>query len=185
MKTPGAVLISATCLGAIAITGIVMGGPNTAAQTPTIKIGLDPRFKDYRSWHKVNEKRVLMDPIVATLCTTPKQYSKLNPHVSKYITVYVNETGRTAMLSKEPTTFPGGSIIIKEKYGREADGQSEMITIMVKREKGFSSSVGDWEFVSAETENAVYKNVDLSHCISCHQQRPDSDYVFRSYLPKD
>jgi len=37
--------------------------------------------------------------------------------VGTSIIVYVNGVGREALLSKEPKTFPIGSVIVKEKTG--------------------------------------------------------------------
>jgi len=184
MKIIGLLVVGAACLGGIIVYGTTRNKESsTGTQSPPIGIGRDPRIAGYQTWHKVNANRMRMQDTIASLCIIPKQYTGLNPHVSKYITVYVNEKGKSAMLSNDKTEFPVGSIIVKEKYSRLTGGQVELLTIMIKREKGFDPTVGDWEFITADREDKVYKNVNLAHCISCHQQEPEKDFTFRSYLP--
>jgi hypothetical protein len=126
-----------------------------------------------------------MEPYVAAMCAMPPEYAKGNPHAPKFITVFVNNIGEKAMLATDSTTIPVGSIIVKEKFDSDTDGKLELLTIMVKREKGFDPTVGDWEFLTASGERNVHQGVDVSHCISCHRGQPETDFVFRSYLPQD
>jgi len=57
---------------------------------------------------------------------------------------------------------------------------------MIKREKGFNPLTGDWEFMVVDGSGTkVESRGKLESCQGCHLARPDTDYVFRSYLPDD
>ena len=73
----------------------------------------------YRAWFKVNPTPQVMQARTALDCAAPvggnRIYGPDNPHHEKFITVYVNEVGRTAMMEQAKPTFPEGSVIVKEK----------------------------------------------------------------------
>lgn len=142
----------------------------------------DSPIEGYRNWHLVNKEPVLMETLVSTLCIQLPKWGPTNPHVPKYIKVYVNDMGREAMLSSRPVVFPVGSIIVKEKFKRGDDKNAELLTIMIKRAKSAEPSVSDWEFLTAPNEDRVLQNGDVSHCISCHAEEPKSDFTFKTYM---
>lgn len=147
------------------------------------------KLKDTSEWTKVNAKPYLMDSAVALDCAMPtaKTYErerKKNPHAESFITVYVNNTGREAMLAKEVQTFPQGSMIVKEKIGHANEGSKPLLyTLMIKREPGYNPDLGDWEFavVGANGKDLQGKG-KLVNCQSCHRQKRESDFIFRPYL---
>jgi hypothetical protein len=57
---------------------------------------------------------------------------------------------------------------------------------MIKREKGYNPENGDWEYLvldgSASTIKAQGK---IEKCQICHIGSKNTDYVDRSYLPKE
>src|SRR5262249_26909589 len=71
----------------------------------------------YRQWTRVNPEPELVQAQNAQLCaalvTTAAPGSPHGP--DKYITVYVNEIGRHAMMEEKTPHFPQGSVIVKEK----------------------------------------------------------------------
>src|SRR4051794_6576438 len=70
---------------------------------------------NYRSWTKLNRKPVYMKPFIAALCApTPKALAEDNPHVPKYFTIYVNDTGRRTIYEEKPAKYPVGTVIVKE-----------------------------------------------------------------------
>ncbi|MEO7453337.1 MAG: cytochrome P460 family protein [Fimbriimonadales bacterium] len=145
----------------------------------------DSQIKDYQSWHLVNTEPVLMDLFVATLCVpTPPQYAPDNPHMPKYIKVYVNDIGTEAMLSAEPIVFPVGSVIVKEKLKKVDEKKPELLTIMIKRAVSTPPSVQDWEFITSTDQKHIAKGGDVSHCVSCHTGQQETDFVYKSYLNK-
>ena len=124
-----------------------------------------------------------MEQYVNLLCRPqPKQWGPTNPHVRKYIKVYVNDIGKRAMLSEQPTVFPVGSIIVKEKFKKGDDNNPELLTIMIKRAVSTPPSMQDWEFSTSTDQKQVTKGGDVSHCVSCHTGQPKTDFVYKTYL---
>jgi hypothetical protein len=141
----------------------------------------------YRNWTRVNAEPQLMPDQVSMLCAAPvpiKVDDSSNPHRHKYITVYVNETGRKAMLEQKNPVFPEGSVIVKEKLSEKSSQTPELLTVMIKHGKGFNPTSGDWEYMVVDgTGMNVSAQGKLENCQSCHSAKPDTDYVFRTYLP--
>ncbi|MBC8064471.1 MAG: cytochrome P460 family protein [Chlorobia bacterium] len=165
----------------------------------------DPReeaIKNYRQWPLITPEAVYMEPWVASLCMPVPRLQKSNPHVPTYFKVYVNGVGKAAMRSKDGQRFPVGSIIVKEKFEHvmtlqeqwasnkpnagkpKSFGKPNLLTVMVKRSKGFDPQNGDWEYYTA-AGNGKPNPSDLSmkHCQSCHRSEEAKDYTFRIYGP--
>lgn len=179
-----------------AIPGLVLA---LIAACVTVDAGKDDDISAYLTWTKVNHSPTYLEPYVSKLCVpTPPKWSVQNPHVPKYFTVYVNDIGKEAMLSKEGLTFLVGSIIVKEKVAaamslKDANYETEqttpttfdapeLLTVMIKRERGFNPECGDWEFRTASANGTYRIGKKVDHCISCHVSKPESDFTFRSYL---
>jgi hypothetical protein len=144
---------------------------------------------DYRSWTRVNPQPVLMGAAVALACAAPTLPDPhppgvKNPHADKFITVYVNDLGRKAMLEMKNPAFPKGSVIVKEKFMNQSISEPELLTVMIKREKGFNPETGDWEYMVTDgAGKTVQARGKLENCQACHLSRPGNDYIFRTYLP--
>ena len=141
----------------------------------------------YRGWSKVNTEPQLMPDRTAVLCAAPSlSGGPKNPHLNKYVTVYVNDIGRNAMLAQLKPNFPEGSVIVKEKLPDKASQAPELLTVMIKRERGFNPTSGDWEYMVVDgTGTTVAARGKLENCQSCHIGQPGTDYVFRTYLPSE
>jgi hypothetical protein len=138
----------------------------------------------YRSWTKVNAEPQLMPDRVATLCApiTALRVAN-NPHQNKYLTVYVNELGRNAMLGQLRPVFPEGSVIVKEKLAKKTSQTPELMTVMIKRGKGFNPGSGDWEYMVVDGSGTkVLDQGKLKDCQACHELNAGTGYVFRTYL---
>ncbi|MEW6735764.1 MAG: cytochrome P460 family protein, partial [Acidobacteriota bacterium] len=87
------------------------------------------------------------------------------------------------MMFERRPKFPQGSIIIKEKLAASNDVSPELLTIMIKRNKGFNPENGDWEYLVVNGEGTtIQARGKLANCQTCHQGQQDSDYIFRNYL---
>jgi hypothetical protein len=144
----------------------------------------------YRDWFKVNRTPEVMQSRTALLCAAPTAgnpiYGPDNPHHEKYITVYVNELGRPAMMEQAKPSFPEGSVIVKEKLPDKSSQTPELLTVMIKRGKGFNNESGDWEYMVVDGSGTkVEAQGKLENCQGCHQANQQKDYVFRTYLPYD
>lgn len=175
----GISIVTFAAVGVLAVTG--------SQARPTL-----PKLDEFRAWHKVNDKPYPMTPEAWVLCRMPtprelrtgkydaKAAGDMGPHADKWVTVWVNDAGKEAMLKGKG--FPVGSAIVKEK----TDGfgsHSTFATAMVKREKGFNPVCGDWEFATLSLPEAkVTLRGKLQPCMKCHQSRPKEDYTFRPYV---
>ncbi len=134
----------------------------------------------YRTWTLVNPAPVKMEPHVSVLCAAvmPK-----NPHRDKFISVYVNEIGKTAMMMQLQPKFPQGSMIVKEKLESTESQSPELLTAMIKREKGYNPRGGDWEYLVLNgSASHLTKRGRLVACSGCHLAYKTTDYVTRTYL---
>lgn len=156
----------------------------TTASVPDIK-----DIQDYKTWTRVHTTPLPLPAPLDTDCIYIAENGdkmRPNPHKQKYFTVYVNEVGRRAMMSQAKPRFPEGSIIIKEKLLFKHDTVPELLTVMVKREKGFNRENGDWEYMVADgARTKIEGRGKLQNCQSCHAITSKTDYVFRTYLPDE
>jgi hypothetical protein len=137
----------------------------------------------YRTWTLVNPAPVKMEPAVAQLCAAVVRDS---PHRDRFVSVYVNEAGREAMMTRLRPKFPRGSVIIKEKLSDEGGRAPELLTAMVKHEEGYNPGSGDWEYLVLDgSVSKIEKRGKLSGCSGCHVAYRDTDYVTRTYLPDE
>lgn len=141
----------------------------------------------YRGWSKVNTEPQLMPDRTAVLCAAASlPAAPKNPHSNKYVTIYVNDIGRKAMLEQLNPSFPEGSVIVKEKLPEKSSQAPELLTVMIKRGKGFNPTNGDWEYMVVDgTGTKVLDQGKLENCQSCHTARTGTDYVFRTYLTNE
>jgi Cytochrome P460 len=152
-----------------------MGAPGEA--DPTLE-----SLSTYRKWTLVNPVPVKMERAVAQLCAAAAAIPR-NPHQDKFISVYVNETGRRAMMLQLVPEFPQGSMIVKEKLSTSDSQSPELLTAMIKREKGYNPQSGDWEYLVLDgTARKITRRGKLASCSSCHLGYEKTDYVTRTYL---
>ncbi len=151
------------------------------------KLGGISEIKGYQNWTKVNDKPQIMRSEVAVLCRMPTTQDLENDiHNNKYINVFVNNIGKDEMLTKKNPVFPKGTVIVKQKLPTLESNSPELLTVMIKRRKGFNPSVGDWEFFTsngAATETTARGK--LESCQRCHVEMKTTDYISRNYLPDE
>lgn len=87
------------------------------------------------------------------------------------------------MLERKAPSFPAGSVIVKEKLPSRDSDTPELLTVMIKKGKGFNPASGDWEYMVVDGSGSkVLAQGKLENCQSCHTAKPATDYVFRTYL---
>jgi hypothetical protein len=90
------------------------------------------------------------------------------------------------MLSEKIPNFPKGSVIVREKLLQATDQAPELLTVMVKREKGFNPAGGDWEFlVMNGAATKIQSRETVGSCQACHAKQKDQDFIFRAYRSAD
>lgn len=131
---------------------------------------------------KLEEKPILKD--ISQIRGIRKEEPN-NPHEVGYISygrVFANDLAKSEV-SKTNPIYPVGSIFVREKLLKETDENPEVITAMVKREKGFSSKTGDWEYFTFNgADFKLTKRETKGDCAKCHANAKDTDFVFKQYL---
>jgi len=178
-------LLSATC--ACVMTA---GSQKNAAEVPQPKpLAGAELVAGYKGWTRVNPQPSYMHLRDARDCAAPTGAALMetedNPH-QKFVTVYVNDAGRHAMLEKMSPRFPVGSLIVKEKLDTRDAPESELLTVMYKREAGYDPEGGDWEYLVLDGRGTeVQARGKLESCRACHQAAAGTDFVSRNYLPQE
>jgi hypothetical protein len=76
-----------------------------------------------------------------------------------------------------------GAVIVREKLETEA-GSPELLTVMIKRHKGFNPAANDWEFLLISGDaTQIKKREKTGSCQGCHKSVRARDFVFDSYSP--
>jgi len=145
---------------------------------------------EYREWILVNPDPYWVQGPRAAMCAAPARTkgnpTPSNPHQDKWIRVYVNPSGKSAMLKQKVPDFPPGTIIVKEKMAQKDSEKPELLTVMAKRAKGYNPDKGDWEYLAMDGDaKKVQSRGKLANCQACHVPQKESGYVFRDYLPDD
>jgi len=108
-----------------------------------------------------------------------------NPHEKgnqTFARYFANDLAN-AEIYKDKPQFPTGAIIVREKLLNADDTKPELVTVMVKREKGFSKKTGDWEYLVVEgTLDKIKQREKVGSCSKCHANAESTDFVFKTYL---
>lgn len=164
------------------------GATTKRAKSTSVRV-----FREYTRWTRANPQPYMVYSEEAALCAAPDPAERSrrdtrpeNPHESKFIRVWVNKIGRKALLEMKTPNFPVGSMIIKEKLVEENSDTPELLTAMIKRERGYDTAGGDWEYaVLLGSPFKVIASGKLENCQNCHIPQKEDGYVFRDYLPQD
>ena len=129
----------------------------------------DPRWAEYKSWHKLTEGRVATGD--------PTNYIG-NVHKGRegYRDVYVNEVGKAALTGSGPYKFPAGTVIVKEQFDDKAaweaqKGAEVTVSLKISDEVG---SAANWNWAAGYTGTAGKSDF----CAGCHTIALKDDFVF-------
>lgn len=93
--------------------------------------------------------------------------------------VYVNNLARYAIRAEAPVQFPRGSIIVREKLGKADDAQPQLLTVMIKRARGFNPKGNDWEFLAVDGDmTKILERQKKGSCLDCHASQRQRDFVY-------
>jgi hypothetical protein len=155
-------------------------------ETPAKVIDIKKEIAGFNKWTKVNEEPYIMWSNVSALCRAPlKSDYEMDKsiHKNKYVNIYVNSLGKDEMLTKKNPVFAVGTVIVKEKLPTRDSLSPELLTVMIKREKGFNPEVGDWEFATVNGDvTEVTSQGKLENCQACHIGYKQNDFITRVYL---
>jgi hypothetical protein len=189
------IVIKIIAVGAVLTIGLVgfslslKSEVQSTNQIKTYEETLDDKLEvaGYKNWTKVNDKPQIMWSEVAALCRMPTEREIENDiHNNKYINVYVNSLGKDEMMTKKKPLFPQGTIIVKEKLSTPDSKTPELLTVMIKRDKGYNPENGDWEYMTLNGgATEISARGKLVSCQRCHAADKSTDYVSRKYLPDE
>ena len=129
-------------------------------------------YREFESWAKVNA-----EPLTGT-ANGLLQGKHLEDRGIRE--VYVNEVGEPSFSGNAELPLPVGTIIVKDTFYIAKDGlrgRRWNITVMKKRESGYDSENGDWEYITAGPRKGVRFQGIRPLCIECHILA-DRDFVF-------
>ncbi len=138
----------------------------------------DPRWADYKNWHKITEGRVGTGDPTGLIGNVHKGREG-------YREVYVNDIGKDALTGTAPYNFPAGSIVIKEQFANKAAWEAQKggeVTVSLKVKDG-TGSADNWEWAAGYTGKAG----PSQFCAGCHTAAIASDFVFthEDFLAKE
>lgn len=144
---------------------------------------LPPALAEYKTWRQLTPEGYSIPPQLALLCTAPapapsrQSIETFGPHANTFVRVFGNPLAVRALTSRG--SFPEGSILVKEKLRDVRSDVSSDQGVMIKRQKGFDPSTGDWEFRFYPSE----RSASFTSCSNCHRSA-QHDFVFGSYPGK-
>ena len=97
--------------------------------------------------------------------------------------VYVNSLAREAVSAEPAIQFPRGSIIVREKLAKADDAQPQLLTVMIKRPRGFNPKANDWEFLAIDGGmTKILERQKKGNCLQCHASQKQRDFVYPTPL---
>jgi hypothetical protein len=175
--------------------GMVLVIAGVAGCRPPASPGSAPALVEpavFTTWPRITGRPMRVSAELSMLCTALPPHtppgrnaatSRRGPHADASIVVRVSPNAVAAY--RDGGSLPVGAVVIKEKYAdASASGPLLAYGVMTKREAGFDSRGGDWEYayVALEGERAVTRGRGrLQGCAGCHASARDTDYLFRSY----
>jgi hypothetical protein len=93
--------------------------------------------------------------------------------------VYVNNLAREALNAEPTILFPRGSVIVREKLTKVDDTQPQLLTVMIKRARGFNPKANDWEFLMVDgAMTKILERQKKGSCLDCHASQMQRDFVY-------
>ena len=93
----------------------------------------------------------------------------------------MNSLAREAMIAEPSIPFPRGSILVRERLANAEAKTPDVLTVMIKRQKGFNANANDWEFLLVDGAGAtVLDRQKKGSCLACHKSQAASDFVYPS-----
>lgn len=104
---------------------------------------------------------------------------------NSFAAVYANKLAREAMVAEPRIDYPRGSIIVREKLMRADDAEPELLSVMIKRERGFNPNANDWEFLVTDGKlTKIRERQKKGSCLNCHASQKSRDFVYPAPAPQ-
>lgn len=168
--------------------GLVVAGCETPTEptNPSVEPPALPTPAEFAAWPTATAEPVQVVPASWLLCRMPTAADKRRdvdehgPHNELFIVVRATPDAMAAYRNRQ--AMPVGSTVVKEKH---KDGTMVAYSVMRKRQAGFDAVGGDWEYgYFAADGKGSFARGRGDTCAACHARARESDFLFRSYLPK-
>ncbi|MCG7547601.1 cytochrome P460 family protein [Pseudoalteromonas sp. Of7M-16] len=88
--------------------------------------------------------------------------------------------------------YSPGTIVLKENFSSVSGAPHDALTItmMIKREKGYSKGFGDWEYVQFDKEGNIVlagkgsEPMIKQMCSNCHASIEERDFIFANFYSR-
>lgn len=85
--------------------------------------------------------------------------------------------------------YPVGTVILKESFlnSNSRPTKALLLSGMIKREKGYDSKFGDWEYFQSNNDGKIIASGNSKDklisttCIDCHSNIEDKDFIFATH----
>jgi hypothetical protein len=115
---------------------------------------------------------------------SPARAKTDNSHAYTFGVAYANDGARRVMSGKDPSRFPAGSILVREKLLTPTATSPTVLVVMIKREKGFNPKANDWDFLTVSGDlKKIEKREKEGKCQACHASEAKNDFVFHYPAP--
>ncbi|WP_081310425.1 cytochrome P460 family protein [Pseudoalteromonas luteoviolacea] len=154
-------------------------------------------LKDYRtSWHRVTgfEHSGLhwQQFIVVFLNKDVRAYENNYLEYLRYYQDYDEEEEEEELADPKFRMYKPGTIVLKENFSSQSGAPHDALTItmMLKREKGYSKGYGDWEYVQFDKLGNIIlagkgSEPAIKHtCSNCHASIAERDFIFANFYSK-
>lgn len=134
----------------------------------------------YLEFTRLTERPHPVAPLTAALCTVPSQTvverekQVTGPHYKASVHLYANPAA-TATIKSRAKSFAVGAVIVKEKL--TDDGKISAVGGMIKRQPGYDSASGDWEYFYYGGPGE-FASGRIQSCVACHRAAKATDHVY-------
>ncbi len=68
---------------------------------------------------------------------------------------------------------------------RADDAEPELLSVMIKRERGFNPNANDWEFLVTDGKlTKIRERQKKGSCLNCHASQKSHDFVYPAPAPQ-
>jgi hypothetical protein len=93
----------------------------------------------------------------------------------------MNDLARLTALDESKTSYAVGSAIAREKLLTATSDTPEIVSAIIKREKGFNPAANDWEFLVIDgSMTKIKKRQKIGACQRCHSSEKNRNFVFQN-----
>jgi len=139
----------------------------------------------YRTFTPQTPEPVDVSGYIFGLCRLPtlreKEFQASIHGDGRYLQDWANALAVQGIATRGAPPFPAGAVIVKEKYAGPQAAQPDLVAIglMIKREAGFDSANGDWDYAYYEPALGIVQSAEQStYCANCHAGASATDFVF-------